>query len=438
MVLKISTQKKWLSIIFIFVTVVIIGITTLVTFFEKNRYQQKYLSSNGVTFQEMGSNNSIKKPNTYSLETHLIFLASAVLGTGFFVLLITLVLSQYLFKKSLLPFDEVFNQLSELTTAKTGDELKNKFNGAQFDHRDDDLKQVIKLKQELHNIREKVIFTWNQLEFNQSDLELKMEKRTKKLNELVYELAHQKEERKEIESRLLNVQKLEAIGTLAGGIAHEFNNLFMAITGYASLIQRQSEPGHPNAVKAEKIRNLVNNGSISIKQLLGFAKGGKYSPTQLNINEVIRVNLEMFQRSRKDLELVINYTEDIWNIHADRSQMDHTIMNLLLNASENMPDNGKVFIETNNIVLEKKKVGMDKIVSGKFVNFSIKDEGNGIKREHIRRVFDPFFTTKPLSAGTGLGLASVYGIVDNHDGFTTVESVHGKGSTFSVFLPALK
>ncbi len=342
-----------------------------------------------------------------------------------------------MFKKSLLPFDEVFKQLSELTKAKTGDELIIKFNGAQFDHRDDDLKQIIKLKQELHSIREKVIFTWNQLEINQSDLELKLEKRTKKLNELVYELTRQKEERKEIESRLLNVQKLEAIGTLAGGIAHEFNNLFMAITGYASLIQSHSGPDHPNAAKAEKIRKLVDNGSVSIKQLLGFAKGGKYSPAQLNINEVLRVNLEMFQRSRKDLELVVNYTGDIWNIHADRSQMDHTIMNLLLNTSENMPDTGTVFIETNNIVLEKKKVGVNKVISGKFVSFSIKDEGKGIKQEHIQRVFDPFFTTKPLSAGTGLGLASVYGIVDNHGGFTTVESVYEKGSTFSVFLPAL-
>ena len=146
----------------------------------------------------------------------------------------------------------------------------------------------------------------------------------------------------------------------------------------------------------------------------------------------------MFKRTRKDLEMVTSYCQEIWTVYADRSQMEHIMMNLLLNASEAMPENGRITIKTNNIVLENKKVHMDKIVSGRFICFSIRDEGKGIENKYIQRIFDPFFTTKPISTGTGLGLASVYGIVDNHGGFITVESTVGKGSLFNIFLPALK
>jgi len=173
---KINAQKRWLGISFILVAIIIIVITVLVTRFEKNRYQQENLSSNMVIFQEIGTIDSIKQPNTYGSKTHLKFLTTVVLGTGFIVLLITLVLNYYMFKKSLLPLDEVLNQLSELKNAKTGDELKKKFDNARFDHRGNDLKEIIKLKEEFHSIREKVIFSWNQMEFNQSDLELKLEK----------------------------------------------------------------------------------------------------------------------------------------------------------------------------------------------------------------------------------------------------------------------
>ncbi|MCK5164031.1 MAG: hypothetical protein KAQ72_09945 [Desulfobacula sp.] len=409
MLSKNSLQKKLFISIFIIMSIMIILVTILVTVF-------------------LGQ----------GLKEHLNFLIPGMLGTGFFVLIMTLGLIFWVVEKSLKPLDSLLIQLSSLHNANKGSALRKNLAKIHLDKNDSDIEEIQKLKQAFSKIRDLFILNWDQLENHRNNLEKTVDERTRELNGLIKKLGQQIEERKEIETRLLNVQKLEAIGTLAGGIAHEFNNLFMAITGYASLIQKQSEPGHPNAVKAEKIRNLVDNGSQSIKQLLGFARSGKYDPGPLNINEILRVNLEMFKRSRKDLEIVVRYTQEIWNIYADRSQMEHTVMNLLLNASEAMPDNGRIIIETNNIVLEKKKVRMDKVVSGRFVHFSIRDEGKGIENKYIQRVFDPFFTTKPISAGTGLGLASVYGIVDNHDGFTTVESTVGKGTMFSVFLPATK
>ena len=336
------------------------------------------------------------------------------------------------------PLDSFLSQLSDLHKADGGSAFRKNFAKINLDQKDSDIEEVQKLKKVVSKIRDVFILNWDQLENHRNNLEKMVDERTREHNGLIKKLARQIEERKEIETRLLNVQKLEAIGTLAGGIAHEFNNLFMAITGYASLIQKQSEPGPLNAVKAEKIMYLVDNGSQSIKQLLGFARSGKYDPGPLNINEVLRVNLDMFKRTRKDIEIVTRFIQEIWSVTADRSQMEHIIMNLLLNASEAMPENGRIALETDNIVLEKKKIGMDKIVSGRFVHLSIRDEGRGIENKYIQRVFDPFFTTKPISAGTGLGLASVYGIVDNHDGFITVESVVGKGTVFSIFFPAVK
>lgn len=336
------------------------------------------------------------------------------------------------------PLDNFLSQLSDLHNADGGNAFRDNFAKMHLDQKDSDIKEVQKLKQVFLKIRDVFILNWDQLENHRNNLEKMVDERTREHNGLIKKLARQIEERKQIETRLLNVQKLEAVSTLAGGIAHEFNNLFMAITGYASLIQKQSEPGHPNAVKAEKIIELVDNGSQSIKQLLGFARSGKYDPGLLNINEVLRVNLDMFKRTRKDIEIVTQLTRKIWSITADRSQMEHIIMNLLLNASEAMPENGQITIKTNNIVLDNKKVGMDKIVSGRFVCLSIRDEGRGIENKYIQRVFDPFFTTKPIGTGIGLGLASVYGIVDNHDGFVAVESTVGKWTVFSIFFPASK
>jgi signal transduction histidine kinase len=390
--LKHNLQKKIFSSVFIIMTLIIFLITALVIVFEQNRFAQKELKAgqSKVIYEAfVGKTSSKESPDR--LKKHLIFLTAEIMGTAFFILIATLGLTFLVLRKNLKSLDSFYGQLS----CQSG-------------------------KDEIKTLKEQV----------EDDVCT-----IKKLNE---ELLQHSKERKDIESRLLNVQKLEAIGTLAGGIAHEFNNLFMSITGYASIIQKGSEPGHPNAIKAEKIRDLVDTGARSINQLLGFARGGKYKPGPLNINEVLRMNLDIFKKSRKDLLIDTSFTQSTWNIYADRSQMEQVIMNLILNASESMKENGEISIKTNNIEIEEKKIRIDKIVSGKFVHLSIEDEGTGIKPEHIQQIFDPFFTTKSISAGTGLGLAAVFGIVDHHDGFITVESNVGKGTVFDVFIPALK
>ncbi len=373
-----------------------------------------------------------------AMAKHLVRLTFWMLGTGFLVLFPAMVFFNRNMKRHLKSLDELNVQLSQLNQVE--DPASFQEDAAVFDLKPhaDDIEGMQQFKKEFAKLKIRLFNHLDQAENHSNALEMKLGEEQKRLNQANRQLIHQAEERKEIETRILNVQKLEAVGTLAGGIAHEFNNLFMAITGYASLIQRQSPPDHPNGAKAGKILDLVNTGSQSVKQLLGFARSGKYTPGPLNINEVVRMNLSMFQKSRKDLVINVQYTRGIWKIHADRSQMEHVVMNLLLNASEAMPSNGEISVETNNILLEKKQVSMDKVVSGRFVQFSVKDQGKGIETKHLRRVFDPFFTTKAIGTGSGLGLASVYGIINNHDGFTTVESAVGRGTVFNVFLPAIK
>jgi signal transduction histidine kinase len=360
-----------------------------------------------------------------------------MLGTGFLVLLVTLFMIFWVIRLNMSPLVSFVGTLSRLHQNRDGQNLRDNLAGICLAEEETEVEEVRRLKQAFFNIRDLFVSNWDQLEDHRRNLEQKVEKRTVALHKINEQLTRQVRERKEIESRLLIVQKLEAIGTLAGGIAHEFNNLFMAITGYATLIQKQAEPGHPNIEKAEKIRLLVDTGSQSIQQLLGFARSGKYDPCPLNLNGVLRQNLLIFSRSRKDLEIKTVYCPDLWSVQADRSQMEQVIMNLLLNASEAMPQKGCLRVETRNVVLNQKAVSLGKKVSGRFVLFCIQDEGRGIDQKILPRIFDPFFTTKYMGMGTGMGLASVFGIVDNHGGITTVDSSEGEGSVFCIYLPAL-
>ncbi len=371
------------------------------------------------------------------VKKYLVFLISGMLCTGFFVLLITLTLIFRAVKKHVRPLNDFILKLSDLHTTEGAGSLRQRLDTIHLDEQASELEEIKSLKRAFSKIKNVFILNWDQLEAHRRHLETRVEERTRELNNLNRKLTRQIEERKAIETRLINSQKLEAISTLAGGIAHGFNNLFMAVTGYASLIQKQSGPNHPNTLKAEKIRALVENGSHSIKQLLGFARVGKYASGPMCINDAVRTSLELFKRSRKDISLVIRFEKDIWNIHADRSQMEQIIMNLVLNASESMSGNGEITVETRNVRFAEKMIDLEKTVSGKFVQVQVQDQGTGIKEEDIPRIFDPFFTTKPVSEGSGLGLSSVYGVVDNHGGFTTVESTEGKGSVFSIFLPAI-
>ncbi|HDD35375.1 MAG TPA: PAS domain-containing sensor histidine kinase, partial [Candidatus Desulfofervidus auxilii] len=247
-------------------------------------------------------------------------------------------------------------------------------------------------------------------------------------------------EKIKIQTRIIQAQKMEAIGTLAGGIAHDFNNLLMAISGRVSLMLMKIEPNHPFVKHLKAIEDTVKQGARLTSQLLGFARKGKYEVKPIDINNVIENCLEIFGRAKKEIEIFKNYEKNIWTVEANPSQMEQVFLNVLVNAADAMPESGKIYIETKNVTVDKSYVKTlpFEAKTGDYVKISITDTGVGMDETIKQRIFEPFFTTKPLGKGTGLGLASVYGIVKNHEGFVTVYSEKGKGSTFNIYLPASK
>ncbi|MDD9303358.1 MAG: hypothetical protein HUK40_13875 [Desulfobacter sp.] len=370
------------------------------------------------------------------MNRHLLILLGGMLGTGLVVLFAILGMIYLVIRRHMVPVETFLQHMSGLDLTREGLGFKESLFAVSLEDKPGETSDVRQLKQAFAHIRDQFSLAWDQLDRHRNNLEQMVAERTLELNSSNAQLSRQIQERKEIESRMLTVQKLEAIGTLAGGVAHEFNNLFMAISGYAALIQKQAQPGHSTIEKAEKIRQLVEIGSQSVQQLLGFARSGKYAPGPLTLNEIVMGNLSMLSSSRKELTLKTDYCRDLWTIHADRSQMEQVAMNLLLNAADAMPGSGTIRVKTRNLKLERFQISLDEQVSGQFVMFSVQDTGPGINPEHLPRIFDPFYTTKEIGKGSGMGLASVFGIVENHGGFTTAESEPGKGSLFSVYLPA--
>jgi two-component system cell cycle sensor histidine kinase/response regulator CckA len=243
-------------------------------------------------------------------------------------------------------------------------------------------------------------------------------------------------ERKRLEAQLQQAQKMEAIGTLAGGLAHDFNNLLMGIQGYASLTLMDLDSGHPHSKRLKGIERLVQSGADLTKQLLGFARGGKYEVQTTNLNRLIQKSAEMFGRTKKEITIHTKYQEDIWPVEIDQGQIQQVMLNLYVNAWHAMPGGGDLYIETEHVSLTEIDTKPYQLDPGNYVKISVTDTGVGMDESTQQRIFDPFFTTKEMGRGTGLGLATVYGIIKNHEGFITVHSVKGKGSEFTVYLPA--
>ncbi|MCX7635179.1 MAG: PAS domain S-box protein, partial [Syntrophales bacterium] len=241
---------------------------------------------------------------------------------------------------------------------------------------------------------------------------------------------------KQLEEQLLLAQKREAVGTLAGGIAHDFNNILMGIQGYISLILLDLPPHHAHYERIKNIEKLVQSGANLTKQLLGFARGGKYDVKTTDLNEFIAHNLELFSRTHRDIATHTHLEEGLWPVEVDRSQIEQVLLNLFINAWQAMPGGGDLYVETHNCQLDKVHTAAYQLPPGRYVRVSIRDTGIGMDENTRRRVFDPFFTTKGMGRGTGLGLASAYGIIANHGGTITVESEEGKGSVFHILLPA--
>jgi len=190
--------------------------------------------------------------------------------------------------------------------------------------------------------------------------------------------------------------------------------------------------------QTNKIERLVKTAEELTKRLLGFARGGKYQISVLNINELLTLALNIFAPTRKDIIVHESYDKQLYCVDADQTQLEQVLVNLLINASQAMPEQGEIFIKTQNIYIEKNHEYPFEVQSGKYIKVTIKDTGIGMDDEIQRKIFDPFFSTKTThdQKGRGLGLSTVYGIVKNHDGFILVESNKGNGASFHICLPA--
>ena len=244
-------------------------------------------------------------------------------------------------------------------------------------------------------------------------------------------------EKKRLESQVQHAQKMEAIGTLAGGIAHDFNNLLMGFQGNISLMKMDLTDEHPHQEFLNNMESYVKRGSDLTRQILGFARGGKYQVKATNLNVLINKNADMFSRARKEITIHKKFQEDLYTVDLDRGQIEQVLLNLFVNAWQAMPGGGNLFVETENINLQANDYDKPYAIdSGKYVRITVSDSGIGMDKQTQERIFEPFFTTKAFGQGTGLGLASAYGIIKNHNGIINVYSEKGHGTTFKIYLPA--
>ncbi|MCD6197059.1 MAG: response regulator [Deltaproteobacteria bacterium] len=243
-------------------------------------------------------------------------------------------------------------------------------------------------------------------------------------------------DRKRLEAQLQSAQRLESLGTLSGGIAHDFNNLLMAIQGNTSLMLLDVDSSHPSYEKLKNIETYVQRGANLTKQLLGFARGGKYEVKPTDLNKVIKKQNRLFGYTQKQINIHTTYEENLWTVEVDQKQMEQVLLNLYINASQAMAVGGDLYVRTENFIIDKDYIKHYHARAGRYVRISVTDTGIGMNKATQQKIFDPFFTTKEIGRGTGLGLASVYGIIKNHEGFITVSSKEGEGSTFIIYLPA--
>lgn len=241
------------------------------------------------------------------------------------------------------------------------------------------------------------------------------------------------------QQQLFHAQKMESIGTLAGGIAHDFNNILSSILGHVSFLKDSVPPDSDLYTDIDGIDSAAMSAASLTRQLLGFARGGRYQPRPTCLNDVVDDTLEMFSRTAgKNILLRKSLHPDLWTVEADRTQMQQVLMNLCINSRDAMPDGGTLLLETSNIELSEEDIRPAYLPAqpGRYVKLSVSDTGTGMDEETRRRAFEPFFSRR--ERGTGLGLAMVYGIVRNHGGFTTLYSELGKGTTVRICLPVVE
>jgi PAS domain S-box-containing protein len=242
--------------------------------------------------------------------------------------------------------------------------------------------------------------------------------------------------KKKLDAQLQFAAKLEAIGTLAGGIAHAFNNLMMGIQGHTSLLLYDIDSTHPHYESLKKIEKEIQDGAELTSQLIGYARKGRYRTGLINMNEIVENTSKTFGKMKREILIHRELTQRPYDIEADQGQMEQMLLNLYINAADAMAGGGDLILQTQNVIHTDIKSKLYQPMPGKYVRIRISDKGVGMDKQIQQRIFDPFFTTKRTGWGTGLGLASVYGIVKSHEGYVNVESKKGRGTTFYIYLPA--
>ncbi|MCX6545987.1 MAG: ATP-binding protein [Acidobacteria bacterium] len=259
----------------------------------------------------------------------------------------------------------------------------------------------------------------------------------KRSEDVLRNLKKAEEARDKMEAQFLQAQKMEAVGRLAGGVAHDFNNMLGVILGHVELAIEQVDPGHPLVADLEGIRAAANRSADVTRRLLAFARKQTVAPRILDLNETMVGMLAMLRRLiGEDINLAWQPGADLWSIKMDPSQIDQILANLSVNARDAIADVGTITIETRNSMLDAdycaNHLGS---TPGEYVRFSVSDTGCGMDADTLSHLFEPFFTTKAVGKGTGLGLATVYGAVRQNNGFIDVSSKPGRGTTFTIYLP---
>ncbi len=246
-------------------------------------------------------------------------------------------------------------------------------------------------------------------------------------------------ERRQLEGQLRQATKMEAVGRLAGGVAHDFNNILMVIKGHTELLLNVLSPSDHVTRKIQQIDRSADRAATLTRQLLAFSRMQVLQPQVINLNSVVEEMGKLLPRLiGEDIELVIRVRKDLGSIRADAGQMEQVIMNLAVNARDAMPNGGKLLIETCNSDLDYSYASTHPLIRpGSYVQLSVSDNGTGMDAETQTHIFEPFFTTKEKGKGTGLGLATVYGIVKQSGGFIWVYSELGKGTSFKIYLPCV-
>jgi len=253
----------------------------------------------------------------------------------------------------------------------------------------------------------------------------------------ITERVRAEEEKDLLHAQLLQAQKMESIGRLAGGVAHDFNNMLSAIIGHAELAMMRCTSSEPILANLKVIHDSAHRSAGLTRQLLAFARKQTVAPRVIDVNDTVAGMLKMLMRLiGEDIDVVWMPGAGLWKVKIDPSQLDQLLANLCVNARDAIPGVGKVTIETENTTFDEAYCAVHLgFVCGEYVVLAVSDDGCGINKEDIDHIFEPFFTTKELGKGTGLGLATVYGIVKQNEGFVNVYSEPDKGTTFKIYLP---